>query len=440
MDNIINLMKLTKEKILTSWFRLDNSAMIYPMVRTLSAQSIFRLGAEFYADIEKEALNKALDKAYQRYPYYKVELQMGLFRPYFITNPRPPFIEKSDGCLLRRIDFYKNRGYLIRVTYYGKKLFIDFFHGLTDGAGAMEFLKTLLYYYILALGGEVFDENKIKIIGENYSEEEIEDGFRKYHTSIDFKKGFNVMASGLALPVRGSHFKKEGLGLIQGSMPTDELLKLAKSYGASLTVFLAALALYSVASTQKIDKKSDKDYLAFIPVNLRKIYPSKTQFNFTTLAKCSVNPQVAPLELETYIKEVKLQLEERIRKEELDIKIGFTSLMDKNPVLRFTPLFIKATMAKLGRAFTGGSKQTIIVSNLGKIELPEAFDKYIKEIFFNQNCNNRTPDNIGIASCFGRTVISFTRSIKETALEQFYFSFLAGCGIKVEVLSNFREV
>ncbi len=414
--------------------------MIYPMVRTLSAQSIFRLGAELYRDIERDALIKALDKAYLRYPYYKVELQMGMFRPYFITNPRPPRVEESDGYLLRRIDFYKNRGYLIRVTYYAKRIFIDFFHGLTDGAGAEEFLNTLLYYYILETSGDVPHENKIKIIGENYSESEVEDAFRRYHKSIDFKKGFNVMASGLALPIRGTHFKREGLGLIQGSVPTNELLALSKSYGCSLTVFLAALALFSVANAQETDKKSDKDYLVFIPVNLRQIYPSDTQFNFTTLAKCSVNPRVVPLELAAYIKEIKAQLEERIRKEELDIKIGFTSLMDKNPILRFTPLFIKATMAKLGRTFSGGSKQTMIVSNLGRTRLPEGFGKYIKEIFFNQNCNNRTPDNIGIVSAFGRSVISFTRAIKETAIEQFFFSFLAQNGVAAEVVSNFREV
>lgn len=432
-------MNTTKDAYKTVWFRLDNSAMIYPMVRTLSAQSIFRIGAEFYDEINTDILANALNKTYERYPYFKVELQMGMFRPYFITNTRAPFAEESDGCLLNRIDFYKNHGYLIRVTYYKKKLFIDFFHGLSDGLGAMEFLKTLIYYYVFEKYGETPDEDKIKTLKKPYTEGEIEDGFRKYHTAIDFKKGFNIMAGGLALPIKGTHFKKEGLGLIQGSVNTSELLKLSKSKNCSLTVFLSALALFSVANVQKCDIKSKKNYKVFIPVNLRKFYPSETLFNFTTLAKCEINPNLTPLDLDVYIEEVKTQLAKRLQKEEMDLKINFTSLMDKNPVLRFTPLAIKAAMAKLGRAFTGGSKQTMIVSNLGRVDSPECFNKHVKEIFFNQNCNNKTPDNIGIVSYKDRTVIAFSRAIKETDIEQFYFSYLARYGIEVEVISNFRE-
>ncbi|NCA67516.1 MAG: hypothetical protein EOM87_05575 [Clostridia bacterium] len=440
MDNIIDLMKISKEKFKTMWFRLDNSAVVYPMVRTLSAQSIFRLGAEFYENVDEAALASALEKSYERYPYFKVELQMGAFRPYFISNPRKPIIEPNDGTLLKRIDFYRNHGYLIRVTYYNKKIFVDFFHGLCDGVGAMEFLKTLIYYYIKEKGNSIDTEDKIKIIEKPFSEGEIEDGFRKNHTPTNFKKGFKSMTSGLALSVRGKHIKKEGLGLIQGAISTQKLLEVSKSYGCSLTVFLAALALFSVASTQPLDLKSRNDYLVFIPVNLRNFYPSITNFNFTTLAKCKVNPRTTPLTLEAYIKEVKVQLAAQIAKEELDLKISFTSLMDKNPILRFTPLFFKVAMAKLGRSLTGGSKQTMILSNLGRVNVPQSFSEYVKEIFFNQNCNSKTPDNIGVVSYFDRTVISFSREILETKIEEFYFTELSKRGLVVELVSNFREV
>ncbi len=439
MDNIIKMMT-AKDKYKTMWFRLDNSAVVYPMVLTLSAQSIFRIGAELFEEVDRDRLLAALEKAYERYPYFKVELQMGVFRPYFITNTRCPLVEESDGTLLKRIDFYRNRGYLIRVTYFKKKIFVDYFHGLCDGVGALEFLKTLIYYYLLEKDASLEHEDKVKVIEKPYSDGEIEDGFKKYYQKSDFKKGFKSMASGLALPVRGTHFKREGLGLIQGSVPTGELLKLSKSFNCSLTVFLAALALFSVASTQNIDPNSDKDYVVFIPVNLRNIYPSETQFNFTSLAKCDINPRTTPLSLDAYIDRVKVQLAERLKKEELDLKISFTSLMDSNPFLRFTPLFIKATMAKLGRALTGGSKQTMIVSNIGRMSAPACFETYVKEIFFNQNCNNKTPDNIGVISYGDRTVISFSRAIMETRIEQFYFSELARRGVGVEVVSNFREV
>lgn len=86
-----------------------------------------------------------------------------MFRHYFDENVRTPLIEEDDGILLKILNFRHNRYYLFRVTYFGKRIFIDFFHGLCDGNGGMEFLKTVLYYYCEFKGVKVSSENVITL-------------------------------------------------------------------------------------------------------------------------------------------------------------------------------------------------------------------------------------------------------------------------------------
>lgn len=422
-----------------SWFRLDNSAAVYPMIITLKTQSLFRLGVELNDYIDKDDLEKALKSTFKRYPSFEVELSQGFFRHYFISNTRQPIVRPDDGSLLKRIDFRSNNGYLLRVTYYKKKIFVDFFHGLCDGVSAMEFMKTLVYYYLHERGITFPDEGKIKTLSEQINTDEFKDGFKEYYSKFDLKQGIDKMAGKGAFPIKDTFFKKEGFGLVQGKLETDKLLALCKEYNCSMTVLTAAIAMLSVTKVY-YKGNSKHDLIVFLPINLRRFYPSKTIYNFTTFAKCIINPSTVSHDLISYVAVIKEQLKKQLEKEELDLKLSFTSLMDIKPYLKYMPLFLKSFFAKLGKRLTGPSKQTMIISNLGKVDMPEQSQKYIDNFNFMLNCGGKTPNNMGIVSFGNTTVISFTRQIVSTEIEREFFSTLGKAGLKVEVLSNLREV
>lgn len=415
------------------WYRLDNSGMIYPMVITLGTQSIYRLGACLTEDVEPNFLKAAVNTALERYPYYKVELKRGLFRHYFDENERTPFIEEDDGVLLKILNFRKNRNYLFRVTYYGKRIFIDFFHGLCDGNGGMEFLKTVLYYYCKSKGKDISAENIITL-DTPIAETETEDAFKKYYKKIKIKSGLNKMVSGNAFTPKDKQFTHEGFGLIQGSVDTDKLLAAARSHNCSITVFLSALALMSVAKCYGTQKQKE-DFIAFIPVNLRKFFPTETKFNFTNFAKCPV-PR-AELSLDAFVAHIKDGLKRQLTEEELQIKLSFSSLMDVLPMFRFMPLILKGFLSRTGRSFSRKSKQTMIISNLGEIKADDG--NIIDHFLFNLNCAKKTPVNLAVVSYKSKTVISFTRKLINTKIEEEFFKSLkTECG-EVSVISNFRE-
>lgn len=418
----------------TKWYRLDNSGMIYPMVITLKTQSLYRLGVLLKEEVNPEFLKAALNSALIRYPYYKVELRRGFFRPYLEENARTPLVEKDDGVLLKILNFRHNRYYLFRVTYFGKRIFLDLFHGLTDGNGGIEFLKTILYYYF-ETANKPIPRDFVKTISDPIHEEETEDAFKKYYKKIKLVKGTKKMAGGNAFRAPGKQFTYDGFGMIQAEVSTEKLLAAARRHGCSVTVFLSALALLSIAEIHGTGKQKE-DFIAFIPINLRKRFPSKTMFNFTNFAKCSV-PRSAYIEIDNFIKYVKESLKEQLADEELQVKLSFSSLMDKLWFLRFMPLPIKSFVSRVGRELSPKSKQSIIVSNLGEIKLEEG--KNIEHFLFNLNCSERTPINMGVVSYDGKTVISFTRKLIETKIERAFCNNLAEeCG-EVKVSANFRE-
>lgn len=416
------------------WYRLDNSGMIYPMVITQNTQSLYRLGAKLSEDVDPNFLRVAVNTALERYPYFRVELKHGLFRHYLDENTRAPLIEEDDGVLLKILNFRKNRYFLFRVTYFGKRVFLDFFHGLSDANGAIDFLKTILYYYFKTKNDPIPREG-IKTLSSPERAEETEDAFRRYCVKTPFKKGFRKMASGFAFQVRGRQFAYEGFGLIQGTVGTEKLLERAHYYGCSLTAYLSALALLAVAKTHG-ESKQKEDFVAFIPVNLRKKFPSETMLNFTNFAKCTV-PRHCGLRMEEFVTFIKAALKEQLTEEELLLKIGFTNLMDTSPILRYTPLFLKSFFSRVGRDLSAKTKQTMIISNLGEVSI-DAGDR-IDHFLFNLNVSERTPCNLAVVSYGDKTVLSFTRKVIDTKIEEEFFRTLAKEVGEVEVIGNFRE-
>ncbi|NLL56282.1 MAG: hypothetical protein GX242_03610 [Clostridiales bacterium] len=419
----------------TKWYRMDNSAMIYPMVITQNTQSIFRLGVALKEPVDGNFLRIGLSTALERFPYFKVELKHGLFRYFLDENLHYPIVEKADGNLLEIFNFKHNRHYLFRLTYYENKIFLDLFHGLCDGSGGIEFLKTIVYYYLKAQNIFISRDNVITL-STPIKKGEMEDAFLKYYKKINIIEGTKKMAGGSAFRIPSKQFSSQGLGLIQFMVNTQKLLDLARSYKTTITVFLSALAMYTIANRYK-DINNKDDYVAFIPINLRKIFPSNTLGNFTLFAKGKVSPK-NQLSLENFIKIIQKDLKAQTDKRELETKISFTSLMDKLYLLRFMPIFVKSFISKVGRDISPKSKQTMIISNLGKIDFDNDGD-FVDYFFFHQNCGKNSPLNMGIVSYKDKTVISFSRKLIETEIEREFAQNLVSLGLEVTVSSNFRE-
>ena len=417
---------------LTKWYRMDNSGMLYPIIQTLSNQSNFCLGFALDTPIDAGLLQQALQRAYVRYPYYKVKVERGFFRPYLAENIQPVKVWPSDGLLLARTDYVKNGYFPIMVSYWQHHVYVTFFHGLGDANSAVRFCGYLLCAYLCLLYPDIdLEPDALYPVLDN----ETENAYDTFYTNQPFLQGLRQTSGGNAAQVKGTFFVQDGLGCTQGVIDVQTLLAVTRQMGCTVTELIAAAGMLAAMRTlaKAAPKRPPK---VFIPVNLRKLYGSNTMFNFVGMAKC-----VLPTTdlLQPCVDAIRRQLREQCTAEAFLPRLAFASLMSKNPIVRNLPLGVKIAVSKLARGFASNTKQTMIVSNVGRIDLPAQAMAHTTDFAFYLNCNRRTPFNMAMLSCGNTFTVTCTRHIVQTDIDREFFAIMRGIGLDFAVRSNYRE-
>ena len=109
---------------------------------------MFRITATLKEEVRPELLQRALEDVLPHFEGFQVKLKRGFFWYYFESNKRTPLIERESGYPCRYIDPKSNQLYLFRVSYYGARINLEVFHAVTDGMGAVNFLKELTAGYL----------------------------------------------------------------------------------------------------------------------------------------------------------------------------------------------------------------------------------------------------------------------------------------------------
>ena len=120
--------------------------------------------------IDPDILRRAVDTTMRRYPYFCVELQKKDGQYIFAENPRPVVITHSlHGVALNSED---SNYHMIAFCWQDNWIVLDVFHGMTDGTGAYEVVRTLLYYYCSERYDIHLTEEGIRLVGDEISAEE----------------------------------------------------------------------------------------------------------------------------------------------------------------------------------------------------------------------------------------------------------------------------
>ena len=95
---------------------------------------------------------------------FNLRLRMGVFWYYFEDNPNPaPRVMQEDMGPCQYINPLLNREYLFRVLYYERRISLEVFHALTDGNGALMFLKELVYQYLRLVHPEIGKGDRMEL-------------------------------------------------------------------------------------------------------------------------------------------------------------------------------------------------------------------------------------------------------------------------------------
>jgi NRPS condensation-like uncharacterized protein len=307
---------------------------------------------------------------------------------------------------------------------------------ITDGAGGIAFLRSLLLEYYTLLGVTCSEPHDVVLPSSPIDPEEYEDAYHKFYNPripgpSREKKSFQLPFR--LLPV-GTY------EIITGIVPVDKLKAAAKERGVTLTVFLSAVLLDAVQShyfdlPERL-RRPGKIIRIEVPVNLRNLYPSKTMRNFSLYVTPGIDPRLGRYTFDEIVSEVHHFMKVTINERAINQQIARNIRGESHFVVRAIPLFFKNLVIRRIYYSLGESLFSTCLTNLGPVTMPEPVGSHIErfEIVSPPSVTNKT--NCGVVSYRESAYITFGRVIEPAEVERYFFTSLVKMGIPVKIETN----
>ena len=419
------------------WMRLDNAALIFPAAQRKHWSNAFRLSFTFRDPVDPALLQQALDHVAPRFPSVCVRLRRSTFWYYLEEVDRPPAVREDSYQPLVSMGRTDIRRCAIRVLYYRSRMAVEFFHAVTDGTGGMVFAKTLAAEYVrLRYGADVPATHGVLDIRESPKPEEMEDSFQRNVGPVAAPRD-----DGNVYRYRGTLEPDRFLHVTLGTVDSEALHSRSHALGVTVTAYLTAVLLQSLLELQAENvprRQRRKNVKIQIPVNLRKLYDSRTMRNFVAVANVGVDPRLGDYTLEELAKLVHHQMHLSITPKNMQAIFTPNVTSEQNPVLKIVPLFLKNIIMRAVFDTIGERVASMTLSNLGRVELPEAMAPFVERVEFVLGPQSTAPYNASVTSWQGKTFINIVRNTVEPRLEEIFFTKLVKLGCRVTVESNDR--
>ncbi|MEG2000136.1 MAG: alcohol acetyltransferase [Evtepia sp.] len=413
------------------WYKLDYAGDLFSATQSEKNSSVFRIAVVMTSPVDAVHLQKAADTVARRFPMFMVKIHKGVFWNYMDKNTGYFTIEKEEHAPCRKMDRSENNGYQFKILYFQNRISLEISHVLADGRGAMEFLKSLLYYYLSYCGYEQEPDCGILLEGDPFDPGESEDSFEKYSANTYYER----IKSPKAYRIKGTSFESLGTNVVHGIVSAGELTALAQKNKSTITAYLAALLIHAIYQTRVRVDGSKLPIVVAVPVNLRKQFPSKTLRNFFGVVHIGgeISDEVTFDELVVHCTKM---LKHKTEKYYLQ-NIICSNVALESSVAKTLPLIFKKRIIRLCFRLSGGKKSTISLTNVGTLQLPEHMQRHISQMEAMLYPNFHSPINCGICTLGDKLTISFSRNIVEADILQYFFSYLSEqLSSPVELYSN----
>jgi len=420
-----------------NWYRLDNAAKIFPAVTNKVRTSVFRISIDLHEPVKLAPLQKALEKTLLELPYFQSQLKKGFFWYWLEPSEAQPLVQYDTGTPCRAFNTQRRNHLLMRVLARENKISTEFIHTLTDGAGSIQFMLSLIRNYGQFCNWTLNPEDLI--INDNTADIEglTEDSYKKYfrkHIPKHLK-----LRNAYHLPFE--IHRRPKLRNIIAELSTSGIIALAREKKISLTEYLASVYLFTLQKFYLLEYNKRpfprKSILRVeIPVNLRKLFPSKTLRNFALFVMPEIDPRLGAYSFDEITKIVHhyMQLETDHRQIQRIIRRNVGG--EKNPIIRIIPLAIKVLFLTLMFKNSGPRLYSGVLTNLGPINIPADYEKFIQRFrFIPPPPDPSIKVNSALISYQDSLVLSFGNQSSSTKFEQEFLRFLKHEGLKITILN-----
>ena len=418
------------------WYPLDNAGTLYSALQKERYSAIYRFSAWMDAQVDPEALQRALDQTLPRFPSFAVRMRRGLFWHYLEPNDAPgPFVKPDVADPCQPVRFKEDNRWLIRVYYYRHRISLEVFHALADGSGALTFFRTLLAVYLREMGVEIPNGNGVKDLEEPPKREEREDAYARYAGKVArapalMKRAYQNL--GEPEPFYTFH-------VTMGFVSVAALKKKAKEYGVSITEYLSAVLLQVLLQKQKRERPHREKPLSLaIPVDLRGYFPSETVRNFILTVQPVIDPNLGEWSFPDIVAQVHHYLRLHIVPQELKAMFTRNVRYQTSRFLRALPCFLKDPVMAYNYRVRGVRPYSATFTNPGLFKVPPEMEPHIRhmEVVLGQATVPRP--HVSSISYGDLMEITFAGTQKDAETEREFFRFLVQQGLHVKIESNRR--
>lgn len=385
---------------------------------------VFRISCELYEKVEPDILQSALGQTVEAFQIYRSVLKRGVFWYYLESSDQLPIVHEENRQPCAAIYHRSGKSLLFDVSYFHNRVNLEVYHVLSDGTGALHFLRALITKYLslchhLPEPSLDYDASAMQMS---------DDSFRRYYTGSPSVKRSEY---GTACRLSGQKYPENRLKVISGLTDIRPLLEAAHSCHATLTAYLCACLIDAIGETVSVRAKK-RPVLISVPVNLRSHFSSASARNFFSILLVGYDYGKQSGKLEEVVEKVGADLKAGLSKENLVRGIDAYSTVEHNAFARAVPLYLKDLALKAAYRYAM-RQDTAGFSNIGVVTMPHELENFIRSF---DVCSGTNKLQVCMCSYQGRLNISFSSPFVSAEIPRRFFRSLTALGAEVEITAN----
>lgn len=410
----------------------DNAARIYTAASTKDWSAQYHMGITLHQAIDVALLRRAVCALAPRFPTLYSQVYAGQKWDYLVPATNFDVVMPDSDYPCRVFPIGTGARPLFRILVKERTIGLEMFHSLTDGTGAMVFLKTLLAQYLTLSGHAIPATEGVLDITEAPLPEELVDEYQAFYDKAR-RSGRKEPLAYQYRAQRSQHY----FGVTKLKLSVTELKKVVKAnYGCTINDFLVATLGYIYYEQYKKDVSNptkNRPIRISTPINLRTVFPCTTLRNFAMFNNVDIEPQKREYDFVSILQELQPKLKAGFDKERLTDLISQNVHEEKQWIARVAPNKYKKPVMRFFFRLYGERMFTSQVSNMGLQKLPETMLPFVQdmELFLGETLINSL--SCAVISVGDIMTICFSSTSKDATIQKAFYKFLVEHTINVQL-------
>ncbi len=326
--------------------------------------------------IDPTVLEQALSEAIIRFPQIAVSLVEENGRRNFISLNAPVPIFEAGNQMPAELSDPRLGGYLFRVSYCHKHLYVDYHRALADEFGMMAFVKALVMRYLELSGYPVQTDGSVKLMSDSYFQAEGEDPMEKMQDKFASRPVWYMDAKAV-VPERVTGDAEE---VVQVRVPVAKLKKDYLDLASIPVTYMAPLLSHALREIYSDKMEAGEYIVAEVQINIRPYYPSASLRPYYTPVFLAYNRNLADYPYKTVLMSQKKLLEAQLKNDALAYSAQ-RKIADVENAFEFSD-----SLASLDASFeslqeNANRRSTYNICRIGNVILPESMQRLVSEFY-----------------------------------------------------------